>query len=126
LEGLTIETIADEELRALALRYRTTQDATVDWKGTGESFLDVVMRANSLLEKLNMQYQHKDVMVIAFAHGMLINALRTVVGDKALLEENGRINFKKHEVNNAEAYWLGRSRQLAEKLFGSRPHPRIN
>ena len=124
LEGLTMETIADEELRALALRYRTTQDATVDWKGTGESFLDVVMRANCLLEKLNTQYQHQDVMVIAFAHGMLINALRTVVGDKALLEENGRINFKKHEVNNAEAYWLGRSRQLAEKLCGSHTPPK--
>jgi broad specificity phosphatase PhoE len=117
LEGLSIEEIEDEELREMAQRYRARQDATIDWKGTGESFLDVVTRANILLEKLNTRYQNKHVLVIAFAHGMSINALRIVVGDKALLEDDGMIAFRKNVLNNAEAYWLGHSEQLAERLF---------
>jgi broad specificity phosphatase PhoE len=117
LDGLAFDEIKDEELKELVLRYRTHQDATIDWKGTGESFLDVVIRANNLLEKLNTQYYHKDVLVIAFAHGMLINALRTVVSDMALLEEDGMIAFRKHALGNAEFYWLGRSQQIAEQLF---------
>ncbi len=117
LEGLTVEEIDDEELRELVLRYRVNQDATVDWKGTGESFLDLVMRATNLLEDLNAQYQGQDVLVLAFSHGMTINALRTAVGDKALLEENGLIAFRKHVLDNTEACWLGHSQQLLEQLF---------
>jgi hypothetical protein len=48
---------------------------------------------------------------------MTINALRIVVGDKALLEDDGMIAFRKHVLNNAETYWLGRSQQLADRLF---------
>jgi broad specificity phosphatase PhoE len=116
IEGQSIEEIEDEEFRELALRYRA-QDATINWKGTGESFLDVIIRANTLLEELNTHYYKRDVLVIAFAHGMTINALRIVVGDKALLEDDGMIAFRKHVLNNAETYWLGRSQQLADRLF---------
>jgi broad specificity phosphatase PhoE len=119
LEGLSIEEVDDEELRKMAQRYRAHQDATIDWRGTGESFLDVVTRANTLLEELNTQYQNKDVLVVAFAHGMSINALRIVVGDKALLEDDGMIAFRKDVLNNAESHWLGRSQQLAKRLFRS-------
>ena len=118
IEGRSIEEIGDEELKKLALRYRA-QDATINWKGTGESFLDVVIRADTLLEELNTQYHNKNVLVIAFAHGMSINALRIVVGDKALLEDDGMIAFRKDVLDNAEAHWLGRSQQLAERLFRS-------
>jgi broad specificity phosphatase PhoE len=118
IEGRSIEEIDDEELKKSALRYKA-QDATINWKGTGESFFDVVIRAETLLEELNTRYQNKDVLVIAFAHGMSINALRIVVGDKALLEDDGMIAFRKDVLNNAEAYWLGHSQQLAERLFRS-------
>ena len=118
LEGFSIEEVEDEELRELALRYRA-QNATIDWKGTGESFLDVITRANTLLEELNAQYYDRDVLVIAFSHGMSINALRIVVGDKALLEDDGMIAFRKDVLDNAESRWLGRSQQLAERLFRS-------
>jgi broad specificity phosphatase PhoE len=118
LEGFSIEEVEDEELKELALRYWAL-DATVDWKGTGESFLDVVTRANALLEDLNAQYRNQEVFVIAFAHGISINALRTVVGDKALIEDDGMIAFRKHVLSNAESHWLGRSQQLAERLFRS-------
>jgi broad specificity phosphatase PhoE len=118
IEGRSIEEIDDEEFRELALRYRA-QDATINWKGTGESFFDVVIRADTLLEELNTRYQNKNVLVIAFAHGMLINALRIVVGDAALIEDDGMIAFRKHVLDNAETYWLGRSQQLAERLSHS-------
>lgn len=119
IEGQSIEEIEDEELRAMAQRYRAHQDATIDWKGTGESFLDVIIRANTLLEELNTHYYKKDVLVLAFAHGMSINALRIVVGDKALSEDDGMIAFRKDVLDNAEAHWLGHSQQLAERLFRS-------
>ncbi len=116
IEGHTFEEIKDPELQELIERFRLNQDAIVDWKGTGESFLDVVTRANQLLERLNAQYDGKDVFVISFAHGTLINALRVAVGDRALIEENGLIAFRKHHVDNAQPYWLGHSQQLAEQL----------
>ena len=71
----------------------------------------------SLLERLNHQYHGKGVLIISFAHGTLINALRAVSGDNALIEENGLIAFRKHHLNNAQTYWLGRSQQLAEQLY---------
>jgi probable phosphoglycerate mutase len=117
IDGLSLEQIEDEKLKALTLRYKASQDATIDWNGTGESFLDVVARVTRLLEKLNEQYCHKDVLVIAFAHGTLINALRVAVGDKDLVGDDGLIAFRKHPIGNAEAYWLGRSHQLARQLL---------
>ena len=116
IEGQTLESIADEQLRSLALRYRA-QEAMIDWHGTGESFCDVIRRAKGLLERLNGQYGRQKVVVIGFAHGILINALRTVVGDRTLVEENGHVAFRKHIIANAEAYWLGHSRELAAQLF---------
>lgn len=118
IEGRSIEEIEDEEFKELALRYKG-QDATINWKGTGESFLDVIRRANTLLEELNIHYYKKDVLVLAFAHGMLINALRIVVGDKTLFEDDDMIAFRKDVLDNAESHWLGRSQQLAERLFRS-------
>lgn len=116
IEGHAIEDIEDEELKALTERFKRSHDAVIDWKGTGESFFDVMARANHLLERLNEQYHGQNVLVISFAHGTLINALRVVSGDSALIEENGFVAFRKHHLDNAQACWLGRSEQLAERL----------
>jgi broad specificity phosphatase PhoE len=117
IDGLSLEQIEDEDLKALILRYKAFQDATIDWNGTGESFLDVVARVTRLLEKLNEQYCHDEVLVIAFAHAMLINALRVAVGDKDLVGDDGLVAFRKHALGNAEAYWLGGSQKLAQQLL---------
>jgi broad specificity phosphatase PhoE len=117
LEGHSIdEVVEDVELHEHALRYRA-EDASVDWKGTGESYLDVVLRAHELLEALTAQYAGKNVLVIAFSHGIAINALRTVLRDPALVAPDGVVAFRKHILDNAEAYWLGESRPLAERIF---------
>ena len=116
IEGQSSKEIMDPELQELTERFRIAQDAIMDWKGTGESFLDVVTRANRLLERLNALYDGKDIFVLSFAHGTLINALRVAVGDRALIEENGLIAFRKHHVDNAQPYWLGHSQRLAAQL----------
>jgi broad specificity phosphatase PhoE len=116
LEGHSIdEVVEDVELHGQALRYRV-EDASVDWKGTGESYLDVVLRAHDLLEALTTQYAEKNVLVIAFSHGIAINALRTVLQDSALVAPDGIVAFRKHILDNAEAYWLGESKWLSEQI----------
>lgn len=123
LEGWRHDDVKDHQLKQLVFRYKQYQDATVDWNGTGESFVDVVKRAKKLLERLNAQYQHNNkVLVIAFSHGALITALRTVVGDTTLLEENGMIAFRSNCLRNAEAHWLGQSLRLAEGVARSFPY----
>lgn len=117
LEGCTIDDVAEDiELYSQALRYRA-EDATIDWKGTGESYLDVVIRVHDLLEELNSGYSEKPVLVIAFSHGITINALRTVLHDPAIVDTEGVVAFRKHILENASAYWLGESQKLAERMF---------
>lgn len=116
IEGLAIEDIEDPELRQLAEHFRMRQDATIDWKGTGESYLDVVIRANTLLEELNQRFARQPVLVIAFSHGAFINALRIVTDDHALLEEDGMIAFRKNGLKNTESYWVGNSHRLVEQI----------
>jgi broad specificity phosphatase PhoE len=117
LEGRTLEDIAyDDELYEIALKYKA-EDATIDWKGTGESYLDVITRAHALLEDLNARYAGKPVLIMAFSHGMTINAFRTVLHDPALVDADGNVTFRKHVLNNAEAYWLGDSCRIAERMF---------
>jgi broad specificity phosphatase PhoE len=117
LEGYTIDDVAEDvELHSQALRYRA-EDATIDWKATGESYLDVVIRVHALLEELNSRYSEKPVLVIAFSHGITINALRTVLHDPAIVDTEGVVAFRKHILENAEAYWLGESKWLSERVF---------
>ncbi len=115
IEGLATEQVQDEELREDTMRFRE-QNAVVNWKGSGESFLDVVYRAKDLLERLNADWAGSDVLAISFAHGTLINALRAAVGDKKLVEDDGLIAFRKDMIDNARPFWLGDSEELAESL----------
>ena len=112
IEGMSTEDVQDEELREDTIRFRE-QHATLDWKGSGESFLDVVYRSKDLLERLNSDWAGSDVLVIAFAHGTLLNGLRSAVGDKKLIEEDGLIAFRNDMVDNARPFWLGDSERLA-------------
>ena len=116
IEGLTLDEIEDAELKKLAEHFRTHQDATIDWNGTGESYIDVVIRANTLLEELNQRHAQRSVLVIAFSHGAFINALRIVTDDDVLLEEDGMIAFRKNGLKNTESYWVGSSRRLIEQI----------
>ena len=115
IEGRTEAEIHDAALREAAQRYRR-QDVGVNWQGTGESFYDVVTRAYSLLEELNRAYREQAVVVMAFAHGVSINALRAIVGDRAVLDERGCVAFRKHFLENGEPYWLGESRDLLARV----------
>ncbi len=117
IEGHTIDEIAqDKDLYNQTLRYRA-EDASVNWKGTGESYLDAVVRGHGLLDSINAEYGGQKKVVIAFSHGITINALRTVFRDPALVDEQGTVAFRKHIFDNAEASWLGASQQLAEQIF---------
>jgi broad specificity phosphatase PhoE len=117
VEGRTLEDIAyDDELYEAALKYKA-EDATIDWKGTGENYLDVIARAYALLEDLNARYAGKTVLVIAFSHGLTINAFRTIMHDPALVDGDGNVAYRRHVLKNAEVCWLGGSYHLAERMF---------
>lgn len=109
-DGYSLEEIEEEEFTKLVIQYRTVQDARVNWHGTGESFLDVVKRAKRFLEKLNQKCKGK--IVVAFSHGTVISGLRTVVGDRTLLGEDGMIAFRDNVLEHAKPYWLGEFQSL--------------
>ncbi len=103
-DGHALEEIDDEEFAAQVRRYRGQQDATIDWLGTGESFLDVVLRAKRLLQRLNQEHQGR--IVIAFSHGTFISALRTVIGDRRLISDAGFVAYRDRVLGHAEPHWL--------------------
>lgn len=116
VEGCTIADVAqDPALYAQACRYRA-EDASVDWNGTGESFVDVVLRVHEWLDAINTEYTGRKRLVIAFAHGVTINALRTLFYAPEIVDERGVVSFRKHFLDNAAACWLGNSHQLAERI----------
>lgn len=111
-DGCALEEIDDTEFAALVKRYRETQDATIDWQGSGESFLTVAIRAKQLLERLNQIYARK--LVVAFSHGTFISAMRTALGDRALFNENGIVAFRDRIIGHAAPHWLNDSLELLE------------
>lgn len=115
VEGGSLETLTGELLECL-LQFKYGRDATMNWLGTGESFTDVTLRACRLLARLNAEFYAGETLVVAFSHGTLINGMRVAVGDPMLIEEQGKVTFRKHMVDNGEAYWLGESQQLAARL----------
>ena len=115
IEGQATEEIQNEELREDTSRFRKG-NAVLNWKGSGESFLDVVYRSQDMLKALNAEWGGDDALGIIFAHGTLLNGLRAAVGDKKLLEDNGRIAWRKEMIDNAKPFWLGDSERLAGRL----------
>ncbi|GAK49253.1 phosphoglycerate mutase [Candidatus Moduliflexus flocculans] len=115
VEGGSLETLTGELLECL-LQFKYGRDATMNWLGTGESFTDVTLRAYRLLERLNAEFHAGETLVAAFSHGTLINGMRVAVGDSMLIDEQGKVTFRKHMVDNGEAYWFGQSQQLAARL----------
>ena len=115
VEGGSLETL-HSELRECLLQFKHGRDATMNWSGTGESFTEVTLRACWLLERLNAEFHDGETLMIAFSHGTLINGMRVAVGDPTLIDEQGKVLFRKHMVDNGEAYWLSQSRQLAARL----------
>jgi broad specificity phosphatase PhoE len=112
IDGHTLEEIEDERLRNLVIRFRTTQDATINWQGKGESFLEAVIRARNLIERLNEQYGGRDAVVIAFTHGTFGNAMRTVLGDQSLTTAEGMIAFRDRIIGNGVVHWLSGKEML--------------
>jgi len=108
IDGMALDEIEDKELRSLVVRYRTTQDATIDWQGTGESFVDTLIRAKRLLQILNQRYQGKDVVVISFTHGTFGSSLRAVTGDKGLVKSDNMIAFRDNILECGVPHWLSR------------------
>lgn len=108
IDGLALDEIEDKELRDLVVRYRTTQDATIDWQGTGESFVDTLIRAKRLLQALNRRYEGKDVVVISFTHGTFGSSLRAVTGDKGLVKGDNMIAFRDNILGCGVPHWLSK------------------
>ena len=108
IDGLALDEIEDKELRRLVVRYRTTQDATIDWQGTGESFMETLIRAKRLLQALNQRYRGKDVVVVTFTHGTFGSSLRAVTGDKSLVNGAHMIAFRDNILECGVPHWLSR------------------
>ena len=106
IDGLALDEIEDKELRGLVVRYRTTQDATINWQGMGESFMDTLIRAKRLLQALNRRYQGKDVVVVSFTHGTFGSSLRAVAGDKGLAKGANMIAFRDSILGCGVPHWL--------------------
>jgi broad specificity phosphatase PhoE len=106
IDGLALDEIEDKELRDLVVRYRTTQDATINWQGTGESFVDTLIRAKRLLQALNRRYEGKDVVVISFTHGTFGSSLRALTGDRSLVKADNMIAFRDRILGCGVPHWL--------------------
>jgi broad specificity phosphatase PhoE len=106
VDGLTLDEIEDKELSDLVVRYRTIQDATINWKGTGESFVDTLIRAKRLLQALNRRYEGKDVVVISFTHGTFGSSLRALTGDRSLVKADNMIAFRDRILGCGVPHWL--------------------
>lgn len=115
LDGSSLEDLQKDAHKKLVVKYRTTQDATIRWDDTGESFIDACVRAKHLLQRLNAE--RRGQVVIAFSHGTFISALRTVVGDRTLVRANGMIAFRDHIPENAVPHWLGDSHELIREIL---------
>jgi broad specificity phosphatase PhoE len=108
IDGLALEEIEEKLFRDMVIRYRTTQDATLNWRDTGETFLDTLIRAENLIRRLNRLYQGKGVVVVSFTHGTFGSSLRTVLGDKSLVTDDNMIAFRDNILGNAVPYWLSK------------------
>ena len=106
IDGLALDEIEDKELRDLVVRYRTIQDATINWHGTGESFVDTLIRAKRLLQALNKRYQGRDVIVVVFTHGTFGSSLRAVTGDRSLVKTDNMIAFRNRILGCGIPHWL--------------------
>ena len=113
-DGYAIDEIYDTEFVNLVRNYRRTQNATINWRNTGESFLNVAVRAKSMIAKINTKYA--DTLVIVFTHGTLISAMRTVLGDQHLLKPNGMIAFRDNIIENGEPFWFDSSNEKLEEF----------
>jgi len=113
-DGFALEEIDDPVYADLVRRYRQTQDATIDWLGTGESFIDAVIRARNLIERFNRNNAGK--ILILFTHGTFISALRAALGDASLVSETGMILFRDRILENASPHWLPESFSLMADL----------
>lgn len=116
-DGLVLEEIDDPVYADLVRKYRQTQDATIDWLGTGESFIDAVVRARNLLERFNRKHAGK--LLVLFTHGTFISALRTALGDAALVSDTGRVLFRDRILEHASPLWLAESSSLLADLKGA-------
>lgn len=76
---------------AAASRYRNEFDATVHAEG-GESFLNLVARVQEVLTIFNKRYEGKTVVI--FGHGSWAQALRVLLGDEEISDENGKIQWR--------------------------------
>jgi len=79
----------DEESVALFKKFMNSRDVTTRPPGGGESTLDLHIRAKRFLDKINSRYPGKTV--IFFGHGSIIKAIKTVSGDKSIIDKNGLI-----------------------------------
>lgn len=113
-DGFALEEIDDPVHADLVRRYRTVQDATIDWLGTGESFIDAVVRAQALIERINAAYDGH--LLTLFTHGTFISALRTALGDTSLVSETGMLLYRDRILENAVPHWLHGSLQLLDNF----------
>jgi len=80
--------------RYFIIQYRKN-NATTRPKN-GESFLDLLIRRKKLLETINKS--HKGKIVVLFSHGVGLTADRVLLGDTALIDKTGQIDWKRKNM----------------------------
>jgi broad specificity phosphatase PhoE len=91
----------DEQFRQYEIYekgYRGGPDAAIIPKN-GESFLQMLIRTKKLLEELNRLYKGR--VVVIYGHGTAFSAVRVLLGDNAMVDETGQINWRRYLLPNS-------------------------
>lgn len=103
IDNKALADMSPAELTVYVDKYRKGRDATARLEG-GESYIDVLIRARKLLDKLNSLYEGKTV--ILFGHAAHISAIQVLLGDRALVDEDGLIDWRKNKIYNGQVMLL--------------------
>jgi broad specificity phosphatase PhoE len=113
LDGLNPESDADLErfptqlkqhYRALVTQWRKLESAVVRWPD-GETFVESTLRLKSFLEERSRD--SVDGVDIIFAHGIMGNSARVLVGDETLVSAAGRfLSIRNDSLSHGKPFWL--------------------
>jgi hypothetical protein len=78
--------------------YRKGLNAAIEPQN-GENFLHLLIRTKELLGDLNRLYKGRTVVI--FGHGTGLSAVRVLLGDKALVDNSGQIDWRANILPNA-------------------------
>ncbi len=101
-DNVDLATLSAEEKTKLD-RYRDGLDATVSPEA-GESYIDLLVRVKDWLQKLNGNDAYKGKTVVLFGHATQMGAIRVLMGDMAMNDATGQINWRQNRLQNAAPF----------------------